>query len=163
LSLPRARTGPAPFELLLKELTARAIENEKMKFTDTVDEEKYNVLKSFFEKTLEEDDFAKLKDGYVVLDSKTQICYFKRSTLEHYIKSHATKIFNNTMDALHYLGCERHEYYQGEKNIWFVTMPKFVNYVEIKPTKSNKKEVSELDDEFHRGKFRTKESKESLS
>ena len=53
--------------LLLKELTARAIENEKMKFTDTVDEEKYNVLKSFFEKTLEEDDFAKLKDGYVVL------------------------------------------------------------------------------------------------
>jgi len=162
LSLPRARTGPAPFELLLKELTARAIENEKMKFIDTVDEEKYNVLKSFFEKTLEEDDFAKLKDGYVVLDSKTQICYFKRSTLEHYIKSHATKIFNNTMDALHYLGCERHEYYQGEKNIWFVTMPKFVNYVDIKPTKSTKKKVSELDDEFHRGKFRTKGSKESL-
>jgi len=41
-------------------------------------------------------------------------------------------------------------------------MPKFVNYVDIKPTKSTKKEVSELDDEFHRGKFRTKESKEPL-
>ena len=162
LSLPKTRAGPAPFELLLKELTARAIENEKMKFTDTIDEEKYNTLKSFFEKTIEEDDFSKLKDGYVVLDSKTRICYFKRSTLEYYIKAHATKIFSSTMDALHYLGCERHEYYEGEKNIWYVQMPEFVNYVDIKPTKKGKHEPSELDDEFHLGKFRTKKSKETL-
>jgi len=129
LSLPKTRAGPAPFELLLKELTARAIENEKMKFTDTIDEEKYNTLKSFFEKTIEEDDFSKLKDGYVVLDSKTRICYFKRSTLEYYIKAHATKIFSSTMEALHYLGCERHEYYEGQKNIWYVQLPEFTSHV----------------------------------
>jgi len=164
LSLPKTRAGPAPFELLLKELTARAIENEKMKFTDTIDEEKYNTLKSFFEKTIEEDDFSKLKDGYVVLDSKTRICYFKRSTLEYYIKAHATKIFSSTMDALHYLGCERHEYYQGEKNIWYVQMPEFINHVEIKSTNNTKKEPTELDDEYHTGtgKFRTKKSKKPL-
>ena len=164
LSLPKPRAGPAPFELLLKELTARAIENEKMKFTDTIDEEKYNTLKSFFEKTIEEDDFSKLKDGYVVLDSKTRICYFKRSTLEYYIKAHATKIFSSTMDALHYLGCERHEYYQGEKNIWYVQMPEFINHVEIKSTNNTKKEPTELDDEYHTGtgKFRTKKSKKPL-
>ena len=153
--------GPAPFELLLKELTARAIENEKMKFADTVDEEKYNTLKSFFEKTIEEDDFTKLKDGYVVLDSKTRMCYFKRSTLEHYIKSHATKIFNSTMDALHYLGCERHEYYEGEKNIWYVQMPEFVSHVGITRAKDNKKETTEVDDEYHTGKFRTPEPKKA--
>ena len=164
LSLPKTRAGPAPFELLLKEITARAIENEKMKFTDTVDEEKYNTLKSFFEKTIEEDDFSKLKDGYVVLDSKTRICYFKRSTLEYYIKAHATKIFSSTMDALHYLGCERHEYYQGEKNIWYVQMPEFINHVEIKSTNNTKKEPTELDDEYHTGtgKFRTQKSKKPL-
>ena len=66
------------------------------------------------------------------------------------------------MDALHYLGCERHEYYEGEKNIWYVKMPEFVNYVDIKPTKDIKKGPSELDDEFHVGKFRTKKSKETL-
>ena len=164
LSLPKTRAGPAPFELLLKEITARAIENEKMKFTDTIDEEKYNTLKSFFEKTIEEDDFSKLKDGYVVLDSKTRICYFKRSTLEYYIKAHATKIFSSTMDALHYLGCERHEYYQGEKNIWYVQMPEFINHVEIKSTNNTKKEPTELDDEYHTGtgKFRTQKSKKPL-
>ena len=164
LSLPKTRAGPAPFELLLKELTARAIENEKMKFTDTIDEEKYNTLKSFFEKTIEEDDFSKLKDGYVVLDSKTRICYFKRSTLEYYIKAHATKIFSSTMDALHYLGCERHEYYQRKKNIWYVQMPEFINHVEIKSTNNTKKEPTELDDEYHTGtgKFRTKKSKKPL-
>ena len=163
LSLPKTRAGPAPFELLLKELTARAIENEKMKFTDTIDEEKYNTLKSFFEKTIEEDDFSKLKDGYVVLDSKTRICYFKRSTLEYYIKAHATKIFSSTMDALHYLGCERHEYYQGEKNIWYVQMPEFVSHVGITRAKDNKKETTEVDDEYHTGKFRTPEPKKAPS
>ena len=161
MSLPKTRAGPSPFELLLRELTARAIENEKMKFADTVDEEKYNTLKSFFEKTIEEDDFTKLKDGYVVLDSKTRTCYFKRSTLEHYIKSHATKIFNSTMDALHYLGCERHEYWEGEKNIWYVQMPEFVSHVGITRTKNTKKETTEVDDEYHTGKFRTSEPKKT--
>ena len=37
----------------------------------TIEEEKYDVLKAFFEQTIEQDDFEKLKDGYVVLDSKT--------------------------------------------------------------------------------------------
>ena len=134
-----------------------------MKFTDTVDEEKYNTLKSFFEKTIEEDDFSKLKDGYVVLDSKTRICYFKRSTLEYYIKSHATKIFNSTMDALHYLGCERHEYYEGEKNIWYVQMPEFVSHTERTSTKDTKKETTEVDDEYHTGKFRIPEPKKTPS
>ena len=35
------------FELLLKEITARAIENEKMKFEDTVDEENIIPLNLF--------------------------------------------------------------------------------------------------------------------
>jgi transposase len=87
------------------------------------------------------------------------MCYFKRSTLEHYIKSHATKIFNSTMDALHYLGCERHAYWEGEKNIWYVQMPEFVSHVGVTPTKKTKKETSELDDEYHTEKFRTPSAK----
>mgnify|MGYP003145425265 CR=1 FL=1 len=162
LTLPKAKGGLPAFELLLKELTNRAVENEKLKFTDTIEEEKYIILKAFFEETLEEDDFSKLKDGYVVLDSKTKICYFKKSTLENHLKKRK-QVFNNTMDALHYLGCERHEYHEGEKNIWYVQMPDFVDHTNIKSTTTNtSKTTTELDDEFHTGKFRTKNSEKPL-
>ena len=56
------------------------------------------------------------------------------------------------------LGCERLDYHpgSGEKNVWYVTMPKFVDYkpnVQEQPKKIN--QPSEMDDDFHTGKFRT--------
>ena len=54
------------------------------------------------------------------------------------------------------LGCERLDYHQGVKNVWFVKMPKFVDYKNISnAAKGNEKTVSEMDDDFHTGKFRT--------
>ena len=52
------------------------------------------------------------------------------------------------------LGCDRLDYYEGVNNVWSVMMPKFVDYKEVKK-KENKKTVSEMDDEYHTGKFRT--------
>ena len=77
---PRPRSGPSPFhfEMLISTIVKKAVENEKMKFEDTLGEEKYNFLKKFFESHIEEDDFDKLQDNYVVLDSKTNVCYFKK-------------------------------------------------------------------------------------
>ena len=67
------------------------------------------------------------------------------------------------MEALHYLGCERHEYWEGEKNIWYVQMPEFVSHVGISRTKNTKKETTEVDDEYHTGKFRIPEPKKTPS
>ena len=58
---------------MLQELTKRANENEQANYTDTIEEEKYDVLKAFFEQTIEQDDFEKLKDGYVYLDEKNTV------------------------------------------------------------------------------------------
>ena len=52
------------------------------------------------------------------------------------------------------LGCERIDYHEGVKNVWWVEMPKFVEYKGT-PKKTDKKQVSEMDDDFHTGKFKT--------
>ena len=49
MTLPKPKSGPSPFEMLMATLVRKAVENEKMKFKDTLDEEKYNFLKKFFE------------------------------------------------------------------------------------------------------------------
>ena len=66
------------------------------------------------------------------------------------------KVFRSAAEALNMLGCERLDYHQGVKNVWFVKMPKFVDYKNIgNESTDNKKTVSEMDDDFHTGKFRT--------
>ena len=118
-----------------------------------MEEERYRVLKDFFESHIEQDKFNKLKDGYVVLDSKTNICYFKKITLSNFLKKKANGIFNTPADALRLLECKRKDYHEGEKNIWWVEMPEFVNHHAIKSKAANKKIISEIDDEYHE-KFR---------
>jgi len=152
ITLPRPRTGPSPFEMLMSTIVRQAVENEKMKFEDTLGEEKYNFLKKFFESHIEEDDFEKLQDNYVVLDSKTNVCYFKKITFEKFLGN--DKTFKSASEAMHLLGCERIDYHEGVKNVWSVEMPKFVDYKKTEK-KVSKKTVSEMDDEFHTGKFRT--------
>src|SRR5210317_1476688 len=121
---------------------------------------RYQTLKEFFEDTIKQDDFRKLKDGYVVLDSKTNVCYFKRTTLDNWMKKKMNKAFNNSMEALRLLNCKRLEYHEGEKNIWAVDMPEFINHQAVKKNKSKpKNEVSEMDDDYHTGKFRDSKSK----
>jgi hypothetical protein len=154
VTLPRPRSGPSPFEMLMAALVKKAVENDKMKFEDSVEEQKYTFLKKFFESHIEEDDFDKLKDKYVVLDSETNICYFKKITFEDFLGKN--KVFRSSAEALNMLGCERLDYHQGVKNVWFVKMPKFVDYKNIgNAPKGNEKTVSEMDDDFHTGKFRT--------
>jgi len=154
VTLPRPRSGPSPFEMLMSALVKKAVENDNMKFEDSVEEQKYSFLKKFFESHIEEDDFDKLKDKYVVLDSETNICYFKKITFEDFLGKN--KVFRSAAEALNMLGCERLDYHQGVKNVWFVKMPKFVDYKNISnESTDNKKTVSEMDDDFHTGKFRT--------
>ena len=158
LTLPRPKKGPSPFELLMKHLLESAVENNAFKYEDTVEEEKYNTLKIFFESTIEQDDFTKLKDGYTVLDSKVNICYFKRNTLADFLGRRKTP-FNTVNQAVRLLKCEKHDFFEGERNVWYVTMPDFVNHQKIKSKKNNNQEkLSEMDDEYH-AKFRAPETK----
>ena len=53
-----------------------------MKFTDTIEERQYTILKEFFENHIEEDSFEKLNDGYVHIDDSNNI--FKKSTLQDF-------------------------------------------------------------------------------
>ena len=46
-TLPKPKTGPSPFEMLLYELVQRAEEDTNLKFEDTMAEEKYRILKGF--------------------------------------------------------------------------------------------------------------------
>ena len=155
MTLPKSKKGPNPFELLMKGIVERSIEDSQHKFEDTLEEEKYNTLKKFFESHIEQDNYDKLKDGYVVLDTTSNVCYFKKITLDKFIKKNASRMFNTTTDALRLLGCKRKDYHEGEKNIWFVTLPEFISHESIKPkTKDN---VTELDEEYH-DKFRSTET-----
>jgi hypothetical protein len=135
-----------------------ASENDSMKFTDTIEERQYTILKEFFENHIEEDSFEKLNDGYVHIDDSNN-CYFKKSTLQDFL-DRRKKIFNSTQEAMRFLNCIRLDYFNGIKNVWKVKLPKFVEYA--KPKKSIKKQddaVSEFDNEYHTNKFRTSETK----
>ena len=127
---------------------------------DTVEEERYTVLKDFFESHIEQDKFDRLKDGYVVLESKTNVCYFKKLTLDRFLKKNASKTFNTTADALRMLNCKRVDYKDGEKNVWFVDMPDFVSHQAIQ-NRTDKKDVSEMDEDYH-AKFKTPETKADI-
>jgi hypothetical protein len=143
----------------MKGIVERSIEDSQHKFEDTLEEEKYNTLKKFFESHIEQDNYDKLKDGYVVLDTTDNICYFKKITLDKFIKKNAARIFNTTTDALRLLGCKRKDYYEGEKNIWYVTLPEFISHETLK--QKPKEKVTELDDSYH-GKFRHSETEKSV-
>jgi hypothetical protein len=156
LTLPKPRKGPSPFELLMKGIVEQSEESLEHTYADTLEEERYSVLKNFFETHIEQDKFDKLKDGYVVLDSKSNLCYFKKLTLDKFIKKSATKVFNTTADALRLLGCERKDYHEGEKNVWCVEMPDFVNHQAVKA--KPKDSISEMDEQYHAGKFRAPEA-----
>lgn len=153
LTLPKPRKGPSPFELLMKSIVERAEESVEHTYADTLEEERYSVLKDFFESHIEQDKFDKLKDGYVVLDSKSNVCYFKKLTLDKFLKKNAARMFNTTADALRMLNCERKDYHEGEKNVWSVEMPNFVSHQAIKTKPKN--DVSEMDDGYHTNKFRS--------
>lgn len=160
LTLPKPRKGPSPFELLMKGIVDQAEESVEHMYSDTLEEERYSVLKDFFESHIEQDKFDKLKDGYVVLDSKSNLCYFKKLTLDKFLKKNAARVFNTTADALRLLNCKRKDYHEGEKNIWSVEMPEFVNHQAIR-TKP-KETTSEMDDSYHTDKFRSPKASENI-
>ena len=150
------------WDLFLDALVKKAEESEEFNYAETLEDMRYQTLKEFFEDTIEQDDFKKLKDGYVVLDSKTNICYFKRTTLDNWMKKKMNKAFNNSMEALRLLNCERLEYHEGEKNIWKVDMPEFINHQSVRKPKVKKdNNVTEMDDEYHTGKFRNSNTKKT--
>ena len=158
-TLPR-RKNINVWDLFLDALVKKATESDDFNYQETLEDMRYQTLKEFFEDTIEQDDFQKLKDGYVVLDSKTNVCYFKRTTLDNWMKKKMNKAFNNSMEALRLLNCKRLEYHEGEKNIWAVDMPEFINHQAVKKNKSKpKEEVSEMDDDYHTGKFRDSKPK----
>ena len=160
MRLPKVRKGPPLYDLLMKELVSRASSNVNFEFEETLADERYKTLKDFFEDKLEQDDFTKLKDGYVVLDSKKKIIYFKRITMENWLKEKKSKVFQSSKEAMKLLNCVRHGYIEGQKNIWSVELPEFMfDSLEIK--KPNPKSVSEMDEQYHVGKFRNPETKKN--
>ena len=79
---------------------------------------------------------------------------FQKATLESYLNSRK-EIFNTTTEAIRFLGCQRHDYYEGEQNVWYVKLPTFAEHRKEKPPVKVDNKPSELDDEFHTGKFKT--------
>ena len=49
----------------MKGIVDQAEESVEHMYSDTLEEERYSVLKDFFESHIEQDKFNKLKDGYV--------------------------------------------------------------------------------------------------
>ena len=45
--------------------------------------------------------------------------------------------------------------YEGEQNVWYVKLPTFAEHRKEKPPVKVDNKPSELDDEFHTGKFKT--------
>lgn len=161
-TLPKSKANPNPYEVMLSALMKRFVENEHFNYDDIVEDERYQTLKDFFEDKIEQDDFDKLKDGYIVLDSKTSICYFTRATIDKWLKDKKSKVFNSTIDALRLLNCTRLEYHKGVKNVWNTLMPKFINHQAIKKSNGKANNVSEMDDDYHTGKFRNPEVKTNI-
>ena len=161
-TLPKSKANPNPYEVMLSALMKRFVENEHFNYNDIVEDERYQTLKDFFEDKIEQDDFDKLKDGYIVLDSKTSICYFTRATIDKWLKDKKSKVFNSTIDALRLLNCTRLEYHKGVKNVWNTLMPKFINHQAIKKSNGKTNNVSEMDDDYHTGKFRNPEVKTNI-
>ena len=159
VTLPKPRKGPDPFELLMRYIIETAQENQNLKYEDTLEEEQYQTLKDFFETTIEQDKFDKLKDGYTILDSKDNYLYFKRITLDKWLDKNSKKAFKNVSEALKLLGCAKHDYHEGEKNVWYVEMPDFVNHQAISKKKTTNG-LTEMDDEYH-DKFRTPKTETS--
>lgn len=152
-TLTRQKNSPPPFEILMDALIKKAEHVTDLE-EHNLDDLRYTTLKEFFEDTIEVDDFNKLKDGFVVLETKTNICYFKQITLDKWLAS-KKKTFDNTREALRLLNADRKEYYEGTKNVWAVKMPEFVDYQVPTKKKQQQEQVSEMDDEYHTGKFRT--------
>jgi hypothetical protein len=82
----------------------------------------------------------------------------KPKKIKNTLTKKAHGVFNTTADALRLLGCKRKDYYEGEKNVWFVEMPEFVSHIAIKNNSLKNKTLTEIDDEFH-DKFRHSETK----
>lgn len=166
MELKPSRKGPNPFDLLMQRLVESAVEDKRHLYQDTVEEKKYGLLKDFFEAHIEQDKFDKLKDNYVVIDSKTNMCYFKKETLEKFLAKKNNGLFKSASQALKMLGCAHSDYLTGhtdvpksdKRNIWSVEMPEFVSYRKAKPIM--KDTTSEMDEEHH-DKFRKPENKKS--
>ena len=166
MELKPSRKGPNPFDLLMQRLVESAVEDKRHLYQDTVEEKKYGLLKDFFEAHIEQDKFDKLKDNYVVIDSKTNMCYFKKETLEKFLAKKNNGLFKSASQALKMLGCAHSDYLTGhtdvpksdKRNIWSVEMPEFVSYRKAKPIM--KDTTSEMD-EAHHDKFRKPENKKS--
>ena len=160
-TLPKSKKGPPLFELLMEALVNKAEESKDFNNKDTREEIRHVALKDFFEKTWELDDFSKMDHGYTIRKSDSTLVYFKRSTLDSWIKRNASHLFSSTVEALNFLGCKRHDFFQGVKNVWYVDMPDFEKGKEVKANGSSKKTTSEMDDDYH-NKFRTPKTKSTI-
>ena len=158
MTLPKPKKGPNPFEMLANGLLDKGKSNEAVTYEDAIADARYSVLKKFFEIHMVVEDFDELKNGYLVreeIEGKTYL-YFKKSTLDEFIKKSANKIFSNSLEAIDLLGCIRVDYYKNQKNIWKVEAPDFMNKEKIIKKETNTQQpLTELDDAYHAKQFRT--------
>jgi hypothetical protein len=160
MSLPKPKKGPNPFEMLANELLKKGKENQITKYEDVLIDTVYVFKKEFYERNMILDnDFDKVADEYIVTEDikGKDYCYFKRSTLEKFIKKSSSKFFSNAPEALEILKCERLDYYKGHKNLWKMELPDF-NKNEKRTNvnvEAKQETLTELDDAYHAQQFRT--------
>ena len=144
----------------MNKLLKKGKENPSIKYEDVLVDTVYVFKKEFYERNMILDnDFDKVEDEYIVtetIDGK-DYCYFKRSTLEKFIKKSSNKFFSNAPEALQILGCERLEYYNKHKNLWRMELPDFNKNEKRTNLKVETKQetLTELDDAYHAQQFRT--------
>ena len=158
MTLPKPKKGPNPFEMLVQGLFDKAKENTDAKYEDTLEDTVFSFKKKFFETHLIVDDFDQLKNNYLVreeIDNKDFI-YFKKSTLDEFVKRSSNKLFANSQEALQAMQCIKVDYHKNQKNLWKMELPDFKSKKEKETKKETPKQntLTELDDEYHAQQFR---------
>ena len=82
--------------------------------------------------------------------------YFKKSTLDEFVKRSSNKLFANSQEALQAMQCLKIDYYKNQKNLWKMELPDFKSKKENETKKETIKQptLTELDDEYHAQQFR---------
>ena len=156
MTLPKPKRGPNPFEMLVQGLFDKADENKDAKFEDTLADTAFTFKKKFFETHMIVKDFEELKHGYLAeeVENEKVFIFFKKSTLDEFIKKSSLKLFANSQEALQAINAIKVDYHKLQKNLWKMELPDFKNKKQPTKQETQQGKLTELDDEYHAQQFR---------
>ena len=112
MTLPKSKKGPNPFELLMKGVVERSVEDSQHKFEDTLEEEKYNTLPQPAQQHLR---LYKDNDYYTLKDINTKL--YGDYGNDNDDKSEEIKKWITGEFSPDYYGCDYHTEFEEEETI----------------------------------------------